>query len=175
MKAGLLIVGSIIVIVGVLYGLAFVGIIPTRKWAEKSPKMARMLAALHLAPKVKPKKAAAAPDPALAALDAQKKQLVADRAQLDKDQAAFEDEKQKAAAPAAASNPNSAAPPPAPGAKLAAIYATMSPDDLARIFIKLPDPAVASTLSHLDEKKAGKILAALPSDRAARLSLTLGR
>ncbi len=46
----------------------------------------------------------------------------------------------------------------------------MSPDDLARIFTKLSDPAVIQSLLPMDEKKAGKLLAALPPDRAARLA-----
>ena len=46
----------------------------------------------------------------------------------------------------------------------------MSPDDLARIFGKLPDPDVIGSLTQLDEKKAGQILALLPADRAARIA-----
>ena len=46
----------------------------------------------------------------------------------------------------------------------------MSADDIAPIFGKLPDPDVVRALLAMDEKKAGKILAALPTDRAARLT-----
>ena len=54
--------------------------------------------------------------------------------------------------------------------KLSAIYAAMSADDLVTIFTKLPDPDVVNALMGLDEKKAGKVLAALPPVRAAGLT-----
>ena len=126
---------------------------------------------MHLAvikPKAAPKTAALPkPDPQQQEIQAEQKQIVADRAQLEKDKAAFEAEKQQAAARACrGTSPSS----PDTRAKLAAIYATMSPDDIAAIFAKLPDPVVIQNLMPLDEKKAGKILAAMPADRAARLT-----
>ena len=62
---------ALLVIAGVLYGLAFVGVLPVQKWADKSPKLAPVLRALHLAKarrKMAPLTAAAPPDLAQQAL-----------------------------------------------------------------------------------------------------------
>ena len=162
---------ALFALVGVVYVLAFFGVIPAQKLADKSPALASNLVLLHLARPKKPMPLpvtakAHAPDLQQSALDAQKKQLQADRAQLDKDRADFEAQKQPAALPGT----GTADPSTDTAAKLTAIYAAMSPDDIARIFAKVPDPDVIATLIQLDEKKAGKILAALPDDRAARLA-----
>lgn len=166
---------SVVALLGVVYGLAFFGIIPVQKMADKSPGLASTLTKLHLAKAKKPAPAAppgAAPSPEQQALDAQKKQTAADRAQLDKDRADFEAQK---AQPAAPPDGVASTPPPDHAAKLGAIYATMSADDLARIFGKQPDPDVIQSLTQLDEKKAGQVLAALPADRAARLTRQMSR
>jgi hypothetical protein len=174
MKITLTILG-LLVALGVLYGLAFVGIIPVQKWADKDPALGKTLAQMHLAvikPKIALKTGASPkPDPAQQKIQAEQKQIVADRALLEKDKAAFAAQQQQAAAQAA----NTAAAGNSPGgtdtrAKLIAIFATMSPDDISPIFAKLPDTAAIQYLMPLDEKKAGKILAAMPADRAARLS-----
>ena len=176
MKAVIGVLG-VVALLGVLYGLAFFGIIPIQKMVGKSPALASALTALHLAKAKKPAPSAATPgptpNPEQQALDAQKKKFAADRAQLEKDRAALEAQKQ----PPAASSDGSAPPAPAPdnAAKLDAIYATMSADDLARIFGKLPDPDVIQSLTQIDEKKAGQVLAALPADRAARLTRQMSR
>ena len=161
---------SVVALLGVLYGLAFLGVIPVQKMAGKAPALASALSALHLAKAKKPAPAAAAaptPDPERAALAAQKKAVAADRARLEKDRADLEASKRQ---PLAAGPNGGASPAPDDAAKLGAIYATMSPDDLSRIFGKLPDPDVIRSLTQLDEKKAGQVLAALPADRAARLA-----
>ena len=164
---------GLVVLLGVLYGLAFVGVIPAQKMADKNPSLAKILYKMHLA-KAKPKaalKLAAQPkaDPKQQQIQAEQAQVAADRAQLEKDKAAFEAQKQQAAAPAPSNS--TAAPSIADtNAKLSAIYATMSPDDIAKIFEKLSDAEVVQNLMPLDEKKAGKILAAMPADRAARLT-----
>ena len=168
---------SVLALLGVVYGLAFLGVIPVQKMAGKSPALAAALAALHLAKAKKPAHGAspvAAPNPEQQALNAQKKKLAADQAQLEKDRAALESRKQQPAAPA---DGGGASPPPASdnAAKLGAIYATMSADDLSRIFGKLPDPDVIASLAQIDEKKAGQVLAALPVDRAARLTQKMSR
>jgi flagellar motility protein MotE (MotC chaperone) len=167
MKITLTVLG-LLAALGVLYGLAFLGIIPVQKWADRNPVLGKTLAQMHLAvikPKKAPKTAALPkPDPQQLEIQAEQQQIVADRAQLEKDKTAFETEKEQASsAPPATSGPDTRA-------KLSAIYATMSPDDISVIFAKLPDPVVIQNLVALDEKKAGKILAAMPADRAARLS-----
>ena len=163
---------SVVALLGVLYGLAFLGVIPVQKMAGKAPALASALSALHLAKAKKPAPAAAAtptPDPERAALAAQKKAVAADRARLEKDRADLEASKRQplAAGPNGSAHPTSSQD---DAAKLGAIYATMSPDDLSRIFGKLPDPDVIRSLTQLDEKKAGQVLATLPADRAARLA-----
>lgn len=177
MKAVLGIFG-VLVLLGVAYGLAFLGVIPVQKIAGKSPTLASALKALHLAKAKKPARVAspaAAPDPERLALDAQKKKLAADQAQLEKDRATLEAQKQTPAPPADGDGGASPAPVSDNAAKLGAIYATMSADDLARIFGKLPDPDVIASLAQLDEKKAGQVLATLPADRAARLTRQMSR
>ena len=164
---------GVIVLLGIAYGLAFFGIIPAQKMADHSPGMASALISLHLAKAKKPKLAVgksavpATVSPEQEALNTQKKQLADGQAQLAKDRADFEAEKQQAAA---SPTPGSAAPPADSQAKLNAIYAAMSADDLVTIFTKLPDPDVITALMSLDEKKAGKVLAALPPVRAAHLT-----
>ena len=166
---------AIVAVLGLVYALAFFGILPAQKMADKNPALAPFLTTLHLAKIKKPIKgalAAVAPSPEQQALEAGKKKLATDQAQLAKDRAAFETEKQQAAAPAPTASSNA---PAAPGAsdnsaKLSAIYATMSADDISHILGKLPDPDVIQALTQLDEKKAGQVLAILPVDRAARLS-----
>ena len=171
MKIVLLVFG-LVALLGIAYGLAFVGVIPAQKMADQSPGLAQTLISLHLAKAKKPKIAQkTAPDPALVspeqeALNGEKKQLADDKAALAKEQQDFEARKQAASAvsPApAAAGPNSAA-------KLDAIYAAMSADDMLSIFAKLPDPDVIAALVNMDEKKAGKVLAGLPPARAARLT-----
>ena len=100
--------------------------------AKPTPKAATLVAA---AP-------AAKPSSAQQALDAEKQQIAAARAQLDKDRAALDARQQQASA---APTPGPDAPPaPDTGAKLIALYGTMDPDDIAHIFAKLPDPLVVT-------------------------------
>jgi len=167
---------GLIALLGIVYGLAFFGIIPAQKMADQTPALASTLISLHLAKAKKPvhaPKPGAALSPEQVALNAQKKQLAASQAQLEKDRAAFESSKQTASAPAADGS-TAPAPPPDPAAKLDAIYAAMSPDDLTPLFSKLSDTDVSRALLAMDEKKAGKILAALPTARAAKLTRRMG-
>lgn len=169
---------GVLALLGVVYGLAFLGIIPVQKMAGQSPALVHALAALHLAKAKKPAHGAspvAAPNPERLALDAQKKKLAADQAQLEKDRATLEAQKRQPATPADGGSGVSPASASDNTVKLGAIYATMSADDLARIFGKLPDPDVIASLTQLDEKKAGQVLATLPADRAARLTRRMSR
>ncbi len=173
MKIAIPILG-LFALLGVAYGLAFFGIIPAQKMADKSPSLANALIALHLAKAKKPLTASAktsttAPviSPEQEALNTQKKQIADAQAALAKQQADFEAQKQAASSPTAQA---AAAAAPDTAGKISAIYAAMSADDLVTIFSHLPDPDVVSALMTLDEKKAGKVLAALPPTRAAHLT-----
>jgi flagellar motility protein MotE (MotC chaperone) len=161
---------GLLAVLGIVYALALFGVIPTQKLAAKSPAIAQALTALHLAKPIKKSLVATAPAPASPQqkmLDAEKQQLDAQRAQLDKDKTTFEAQQQQAlAAPTSSNTPSG----PDMGAKLTAIYATMDPDDLAKVFAKMPDPVVIQAVMQMDEKEGGAIFAALPPDRAARLS-----
>ena len=175
MKIAIPVLG-LLALLGIAYALAFFGIIPAQKMADKSPGLAHALIALHLAKAKKPviagKTGPAAPaviSPEQEALNTQKKQLADAKAALAKEQADFAAQKQAPSSPAAQAAP-AAAPAPDTAGKRSGIYAAMSADDLVTIFSKLPDPDVVSALMDLDEKKAGKVLAALPPARAAHLT-----
>lgn len=60
-------------------------------------------------------------------------------------------------------------------ARLAAIYEQMPVEDAARILAKVADPLVEGILRRMDERQVSKLLAALPPDRAARLTRALAR
>ncbi len=161
-----------LLILGAVYGLAFFQIIPAQKLADKNPSLLPMLKAVLLA-KAKPKhKPVVAATPAetpqsIAAkkLAADQAKLASDRADLDRERAAFEQSKSQATL---ASTPGDTT--PAPREKLVSIYTTMAPEDVAKIMEHVPDKSVLADLTLLDEKRAGKILAAMPADRAAKLS-----
>lgn len=170
MKIAIPVLG-LLAVLGVAYGLAFFGVIPAQKMADKSPVLAHTLITLRLAKTKRPvtvRETHAAPpviSPEQEALSTQKKQLADAKAALAKEQADFEAQKQ--AVPASVAFPTAA---PDTAGKLSAIYAAMSADDLVTIFSRLPDRDVVSALMALDEKKAGKVLAALPPARAAHLT-----
>jgi len=175
MKIAIPVLG-LLALLGIAYALAFFGIIPAQKMADHSPGLAPALIAMHLAKAKKPAKvgktgpiASSVISPEQEALNTQRKQLAAAKAALAKAQADFEAQKQAALTSSSAAS-SSAAPAPDSAAKLSAIYAAMSADDLVTIFSHLPDPNVVSALMTLDEKKAGKVLAALPPTRAAHLT-----
>jgi hypothetical protein len=159
-----------VLILGAVYGLAFVGVIPVQKIADGNPSALRFLMALHLAKSRPPSKrvlAAARPSPPVDAA----KNPTPEQPRTDAPQTQLD------AAPAQTSanvvQPASAqigSPPVDERQRLIGIYGTMDPDDLANIFSHISDREAVQDLVSLDEKKAGKVLAALPADRAARLS-----
>ncbi len=170
--------GIVLCLVGIFAGLLFTHKIPAAKLAKASPAAAGILTKLGLYHTAKSAKAAAAskPDsstasasaPAMSKDDADEKQsLDAERQQIAAERDALD--KSRSASTATPAQPTTLAP------KLADIYDTMSPDDLARIFAKQGDNQVVLALSAMDEKKAGKVMAALPADRAAKLALLLNQ
>lgn len=169
---------SLLVILGIVYGLAFVGALPVKKLAQHSKPAARILTALKLyrVPRAAPSKPGKKllpipPDPLAAdkmALAAEKQQLDVEKAALDKRLAAPVPPPAPAAAPAAASAFTTSG-------KMSAIYDTMKPAEIAAIFTKLPDTQVCDALIKMDEQKAGKVLVALPAARAARLTMMMNQ
>jgi len=170
------IVGFLVVfiLIGVVYGLAFVGIIPVAKIAGKSHAATSLLVALKLEKPHKnkairltgaPIAPASVADPNAdqkAALDAERDQLQQEKAMLDRRMQIARTSK-----PAALFVPTSD--------KMVDIYDTMKPDDLAHLFGKLSDASVADALSRMDEGKAGKVLVAMPVDRAAKITALMNR
>ncbi len=60
-------------------------------------------------------------------------------------------------------------------ARLVALYEGMSADDAKPIVEKLPDTLVADLLRRMDERQAGKLLAGMKADRAAKLTGILAK
>jgi len=162
---------GLLVVLGAVYALAFMQIIPAQKIANKNAGARSFLKALHLAkdpPTPKAVVAIATPsdldsNPIKKIADERAK-LADDKAALDAEKAAFE--REKASAPVS----TDAADGVAPRDKLVSIYSTMDPDNVAQIMTHIPDKSVLADLKAMDEKRAGKVLAALPADRAAKLS-----
>lgn len=159
---------GIVLVLGVTYGLAFLGVIPVASIARHNPSAARVLTAMYL---YHPKKVTTTsmiatvppPIPAEDPLAADRRELDAERAQIAAEKAALE----KKPADGDSGTPTSA--------KMVAIYDTMKPAELAGIFEKLTDAQVCDALIKMDEQKAGKVLVAMPPSRAAKLTTLMNQ
>ncbi|MDR3710571.1 MAG: hypothetical protein P4L33_19905 [Capsulimonadaceae bacterium] len=169
MKALLAILG-VLVVLGVTYALAFFGVIPVARMAAHNAGAAKVFVALKLyhAPKSK-----AAMSNALAPLVPAPDPLAADRQALDAERIQLA--QQKAALDKKAAGGDTTGGPVTTSSKMSAIYDTMKPAEIAGIFEKLPDDQVCDALIHMDEQKAGKVLVALPQNRAAKLTIMMNR
>jgi len=153
MKAFFITIFVIAALLGITYGLAYVGVIPVKKIAGKTPIVHQMLRMINL--EQPPKKTVAitaaivAPPPPPILI------------------------------PTKASTPiRSMSSPPAEivtSSKVSAIYDTMKPASLALIFAKLPDSQVCDALLKMDEQKAGKVLVAMPPNRSAKLTILMNQ
>ncbi len=176
MKIAIGFIAVLVVLVGAVYGLARAHVLPLQGLAKSSPAAKNLLLSMKLimpdAPKSKPKTLAAAiPDP----LAAQKAQLAQEEAQVVAEKALL-DRKIAATPSAPPAAPTPASPPiTVTASKLVEIYEAMGSDDLATLFAKEPDSAVVSALIAMDSKKAAKALAALPSDRAAKITALMNQ
>lgn len=174
MKVALAVVVPLMVIVGVVYGLAKVGVIPVSKLAQKNKALGSALKAVGLYHPPKP----AAPQVTLASatdpLAEEKKALEAQKATLAKERADFEAQR---AAQRRGDNasPSGGGPDPKSVARLAAVYEQMPPEAITRIFAKLPTDQVLAIVRRMDEKQVGQILLLLPPERAARMTQALSR
>lgn len=186
MKIAILItVVALVMLLGMAWVLAYFQVIPAQKMADKTPALAPILVGLHVAKakaKTKPKVAAVAaqagspgpPSPAaqLSSLDAEKEALAAEKEQLDAQKAVLA-KKLASAENTGDDGSTSVGDGSGTDPKVISIYSTMKADQLALIFAKLPDSAVADALEQLDDRQAGKVLAALPNDRAAKLTVLM--
>jgi hypothetical protein len=176
-KLLMFLVVPVFLLLGGAYGLAKLGVIPVRKMAGKN-KAAK--AALHLigldTPKLPAVQVAAPHAPVTDPTEAQQKALAADRAAFEKQRADWEAQRQAATkvtpAHAAESQP---ATDPKSMAQLATVYEQLDAGTANKIFSKLPEPEVILILRKMDEKKVGAILAIVPPDRAARMTLALSK
>ena len=184
MKIAILItVVALVMLLGMAWVLAYFQVIPAQKMADKTPALAPILVGLHVAKaRAKPNAAAVAaqagspapPSPAAqqSSLDAEKEALAAEKEQLDAQKAVLA-RKLASAENTADDGPTSVGDGSGTDPKVISIYSTMKADQLALIFAKLPDSAVADALEQLDDRQAGKVLAALPNDRAAKLTVLM--
>ncbi len=174
-KIGLALLLPLLVILGGVYGLAKIGVIPVQSLARKNKALGVIL---RLAKLTKPEpvvraRAVAAPDP----LAAEKKALAAQRAAFDEERTAWQAQrdsqaKNKSEAEAAALT---ALPDPKELARMATVYEQMPPDTVTRILAKLPDAHALGLLRRMDEKQVAQILALVTPEKAARFTMALSR
>ncbi|HZP81742.1 MAG TPA: hypothetical protein VFB21_08915 [Chthonomonadaceae bacterium] len=174
MKVALAVIVPLVIIVGAVYGLAKVGVVPVSKLAQKNKALGTALKAVGLYHPLKP----AAPKVTLTAaadpLAEEKKALEAQKAALAKERADFE--AQRAAQKRGDSaSPSGSGLDPKNVARLAAVYEQMPPEAVTRIFAKLPANQVLAIVRRMDEKQVGQILMLLPPERAAQMTQALSQ
>lgn len=161
MKRLLVVLILLLVLVGVPYGLAKMGVIPVAKLTAKNPALAKFARTVGLIPR---------------------KQTV---------KADTKEEHSSSPAPEAsrpmkvAEPPRPAVQPPvtAPASAgdnagrqigwVAKVYENMEPEEAVRIMEKMDDREVVPLLRRMKQRQVAQILALMPPDRAARLSRTL--
>jgi hypothetical protein len=152
MKAFFITIFVIAALLGITYGLAYVGVIPVKKIAGKTPIVHQMLRMINL--EQSPKKSVViaavpppppAPAPLPATVSTQIKSIPTTPTEI------------------------------VTSSKVSAIYDTMKPASLALIFAKLPDSQVCDALLKMDEQKAGKVLVAMPPNRSAKLTILMNQ
>lgn len=175
MKIAVAVLMPLVVIVGAMYGLAKIGVLPVGRFAEKNKALGTVLkmAGLYRPRPRAVQSAAPAPDP----LAGEKKELAAQRAALEQERAALQAQReaQQRPQPVAQTAERPAPPDPKNIARLASVYEQMPPETVTRIFAKLPNDQVIALLHRMDEKQVGQILALLAPDRAARLTVELAQ
>jgi flagellar motility protein MotE (MotC chaperone) len=174
MKMAFAAIIPLVVIVGLGYGLARIGILPVDKIAEKNPALGSAFKAVGLyRPPAHAAKAEAVPDP----LAGEKKALQAQRDELSKERNELDsqaDRKRQSDARAREAE-EAAKPDPKNLARLASIYEQMAPAAVDKIFARLPNSEVIAILHRMDEKKVAEFLAGVTPERAARLTQELAR
>lgn len=164
MKRLLMILVVLVILLGVPYGLAKMGVIPVAKLTAKNPPLAKFVRSIGLLPPSQAVKAdtkegsnASLPTPATN--------------------------------PSSTSRPAPSASAPLPPARSAAagdgdsasrqvgwvakVYENMEPEQAVRILERMDDREVIALLRRMKQRQVASILALMPPDRAARLSKTL--
>ncbi|GIV15903.1 MAG: hypothetical protein KatS3mg022_1338 [Armatimonadota bacterium] len=164
MKRLLKVVILLLMLLGVPYGLAKMGVIPVAKLTARNPALAKLARTVGLVPR---------------------KQTV--KADPEKEKPSTPSSEPPAASSKPARFPRSAPPPlvsvstPSAAADIssrqigwvAKVYENMEPEEAVRIFAKMDDREVVPLLRRMKQRQVAQILALMPPDRAARLSRTL--
>jgi hypothetical protein len=162
MMRRLIVLILLLLLLGVPYGLARMGIIPVAKLTAKHAALANLARTIGLLPR--------------------KQMVQADTKEQKPSPPALE----TASPTKRAESPRSAPPllpasAPVPAADttnlrigwMAKVYENMEPEEAVRIFEKMDDREVVPLLRRMKQRQVAQILALMPPDRAARLSRTL--
>ncbi|HLK56626.1 MAG TPA: hypothetical protein VKU00_08680 [Chthonomonadaceae bacterium] len=173
LKIALAVLLPLLVILGGVYGLARIGLVPLDNITKSSPALARVFKAIGLksAPPKTPANpiktetavaanAAPAPDP-----------LAVQQAAFDKERTDLQTQIQNLKHPA----PQANAPDPKNLARMADVYNQMPAEAVTKIFDKMPDEQVIALLRRMDERQVAQVLAAIPPDHAAQITQALAR
>lgn len=163
-KSWLVILVVLVILLGVPYGLAKMGVIPVAKLTAKNPPLAKFARSIGLMPRPRAVKADT---------------KVESNASLPKP-AKTPPSTSRPAPPALAplSRANSAAAGNRDSASrqvswVAKVYENMEPEQAVRILERMNDREVVDLLRRMKQRQVAQILALMPPDRAARLSKTL--
>ncbi|MCS6775438.1 MAG: hypothetical protein RMJ43_04520 [Chloroherpetonaceae bacterium] len=172
----LLVLGIPVIALPVLWGLARFNVIPVRRMAGQNPALRPVLRALALdtpALPAPPGQAPVRPDP----LEGERKALQAQREALAEERRQWEAQRQRQLREAAAARAAAlrAEPDPKSLSRLAAIYEQMPAAAVTRILSRMRDDYVVALLQRMDEKQVAQVLAAIPPERAVRLTVALSR
>lgn len=161
MKRLLIVLVVLLILLGIPYGLAKMGILPVAKLTAKSPALAKFARMAGLLPR---------------------KQVVhADTKEQKPSSNVSGSPAQPVQMPRPAPQVSASVSPSAPAADtanrqtgwVAKVYENMEPEEAVRILEKMDDREVVSLLRRMKQRQVAQILALMPPDRAARLSRTL--
>jgi len=162
LKRLLLILILLLVLLGVPYGLAKMGIIPVTKLTAKNPSMAKIARSMGLLPPQKNVQASTKQEPE--AKPAEQPPLSPPPPRP----------AQRTALPAPSASPT---PAQDNGSRqvgwVAKVYENMEPEEAVRILESMNDREVIALLRRMKQRQVAAILALMPPDRAARLSRAL--
>ncbi|MCS6831650.1 MAG: hypothetical protein RMM08_05300 [Armatimonadota bacterium] len=151
-----------LIVLGIPYGLAKVGVIPVARLTAKNPALAKFARTIGLMPR--------------------RQTVKADTKQEQPPSPASEQSPVKPAEPprpaTPALTPASVSAPSVDATSrqigwVAKVYENMEPEEAVRIMERLDDREVVSLLRRMKQRQVAQILALMPPDRAARLSRTL--
>lgn len=164
MKRLLVLLAILLILLGIPYGLAKMGIIPVAKLCAKNPALAKFARSVGLMPRRQTVQASTKEQGAVSAtpsVPASSKTVRPEPAPLPP---------VPPAAPSAANTPDD---PSHQVGWVAKVYENMEPEQAVRILEKMNDREVIALLRRMKQRQVAQILALLPPDRAARLSRSL--